>query len=342
MRSQGLSRIVCSLVLPLSFLSIFGWLVCGTTLGFLVSPPCRNNSEFHRIAVGEADDYSLVVRVLEDDGSFGASARNLKDSVEEAQQDAEDAAKEAAKQAEDAAKDAAKQAEDAAKATEDAAEARAALPYLYTHAGLMIVGWGLVLPSGVIIARLARHRPGGLWFKFHRILQISGLVIVFVAWMVAMNLFDDVEVPDESEQFEDLHKTLGLIVMVCGLLQPVNAFVRPHAPKEGEDKPPVRLLWEILHKGVGYSAVVLAVFTILLGTTLLPTADLKRKFRLAYGVGVGGLLLTLIVALCVDKLHFKPPPPADPPEEPLSPSTASVDENGGVGHSKPIGQFSDE
>jgi len=245
------------------------------------------------------------------------SSRTLKDAAEEAADAAEDAAKDAEDAAEEAAKDAEDAAKDAEKIAEEEAEALAGRKYLYTHAGLMIVGWGLLLPAGVIIARLARHRPGGLWFKFHRFLQISGLVVVFIAWMVAMNLFDDVEVPDEYEEYEDLHKTLGLVVMVVGLLQPLNAIVRPHAPKEGEDKPSERLLWEIVHKGLGYSAVVLAVFTILLGTTLLPTAEIKKKFRFAYGLGVGGLLLALIIALLVDKFNYEPPQPVDLREEQL-------------------------
>jgi hypothetical protein len=55
----------------------------------------------------------------------------------------------------------------------------------YAHASLMLIGWGWLLPSGTIFARLFKHRPDGLWFKIHRVLQTVGLLFAIVGWVSA-------------------------------------------------------------------------------------------------------------------------------------------------------------
>jgi hypothetical protein len=53
----------------------------------------------------------------------------------------------------------------------------------YAHASLMLIGWGWLLPSGAIFASLFKHRPDGLWFKIHRVLQTIGLVFAIIGWV---------------------------------------------------------------------------------------------------------------------------------------------------------------
>lgn len=53
----------------------------------------------------------------------------------------------------------------------------------YTHASLMLIGWGWLLPSGTIFARLFKHRPDGLWFKMHKVMQTIGLLFAIVGWV---------------------------------------------------------------------------------------------------------------------------------------------------------------
>ena len=45
----------------------------------------------------------------------------------------------------------------------------------------------------------------------------------------------------------------------AGVLQPVNALLRPHAPATKAERTATRLAWEVYHKGSGYLAVVLAL-----------------------------------------------------------------------------------
>jgi hypothetical protein len=59
------------------------------------------------------------------------------------------------------------------------------------------------------------------------------------------------------------HGILGIIVMLLGLLQPANAVVRPHPGER------LRWAWELLHKGSGRLALLLAFVNISLGVFLV-------------------------------------------------------------------------
>jgi hypothetical protein len=45
---------------------------------------------------------------------------------------------------------------------------------LQAHAWLMVIGWGLLLPSGAVVAHSFKSL-GPIWFRIHRTVQILGL-----------------------------------------------------------------------------------------------------------------------------------------------------------------------
>lgn len=55
------------------------------------------------------------------------------------------------------------------------------------HGALMGIGWGVLLPLGVLLARLLREvgdsKPA-LWFKIHRALQPFAFIITIVAFIL--------------------------------------------------------------------------------------------------------------------------------------------------------------
>eukprot|EP01066_Platyproteum_vivax_P012042 Platyproteum_vivax@DN5463_c0_g1_i1.p1 len=176
-----------------------------------------------------------------------------------------------------------------------------AAPAIMAHGSLMLIGWGVLLPTGVVMAITMKHRPDGLWFKLHWILQICGLVLGTVGWIIALvyfNVFKDVG----TKQY--VHGIIGMLVMILGLLQPINALIRPHPPKDGEVKSPKRRVWEVLHKSGGYSALILAVVNIAIGTTLIPLKKNQIIFQIVYGCTFGYLGL-LTAGLLTDKNQFK-------------------------------------
>lgn len=73
-------------------------------------------------------------------------------------------------------------------------------------------------------------------------------------------------------------------------MQPLNAFLPPHNPEEGETKTRLRFAWEILHKASGYTAVILGACTIILGTFLLPLVNDQKTFRVMYAILLASLL----------------------------------------------------
>merc|ERR1712154_503211 len=102
--------------------------------------------------------------------------------------------------------------------------------------------------GGVAVARLLKHRPNAAWFKIHRVLQPTGLCIATAGWVLALYRFDVFS----GDGTRTIHGILGIVVMTIGLMQPMNAFIRPHAPHDGQKKTTWRQNWEYWHKGAGY------------------------------------------------------------------------------------------
>ena len=159
------------------------------------------------------------------------------------------------------------------------------------HGSLMIIGWGFLLPSGIIAAHFLKHRPDALWFKAHRIIQVSGLFIAIVGWIIALASFNVFGTKDASF----VHGALGMTVMIIGILQPLNAFIRPHPPEEGQQRTSKRLLWEIVHKCSGYMAVLIAVVTIVLGTMRIFRHN--NVFQAIWGVSLAWVVVFIVGAI---------------------------------------------
>eukprot|EP00892_Ulva_mutabilis_P010891 jgi/Ulvmu1/8174/UM040_0071.1 len=169
-----------------------------------------------------------------------------------------------------------------------------------THAILMILGWGLLLPLGVMLANTLRTL-GPIWFQLHRLIQVIGLAIATGGVILALVKFDSLE--DDHK-----HRRLGLTVMILGWLQPLNALIRPHPPKDDERKSALRWGWEILHKGVGYLTLILAIVTIFWGLELAETFgglkedhDTYRRTYIGILIALGVLWASLLVFHFINK-----------------------------------------
>jgi hypothetical protein len=165
--------------------------------------------------------------------------------------------------------------------------------YRIAHASLMLIGWGFMIPAGVISARLLKYKEGGLWFQRHRWVQMCGLFIALVGFIIALARFDVFAGSAGSTAF--VHGAVGIAVMALGALQPVNAWLRPHPRGEGEEVTAPRKLWEILHKGFGYGTVLLSVAAICLGVVTIG-GKLQLIFAITYACFVG-LLICYIIKL---------------------------------------------
>ena len=127
------------------------------------------------------------------------------------------------------------------------------------HGVLMLLGWGVLLPAGVLIARYLKWK-GPLWLKLHIGLQISGLALGLAGLILALLQFGPLGGSLGG------HSLMGLLVSALGLLQPINGVLRP---KKGAISTPRRRAWEVVHKGVGWFALALAVPTLVTGMLTL-------------------------------------------------------------------------
>ena len=178
-----------------------------------------------------------------------------------------------------------------------------AIKHRRNHAILMITGWGVLLPLGVAMANTLRTF-GPVWYHIHRIIQVVGLVLATAGFIIAVTQFEALNLEDNVHRF---HRGLGIAVMVFGWFQPLNALIRPHAPEKGESKPLLRLGWEILHKGLGYAAILIAVVVIFLGLRIgedfPPFAD-DNNVSTWRGLYIGLLIAVLAAWALMLALHF--------------------------------------
>lgn len=154
------------------------------------------------------------------------------------------------------------------------------------HGSLMLIGWGVLLPSGAVIAAFGKHRPDAWWFKIHKVVQPIGLLFALTAWVIALVNFSVLDSKPDGSTLHFPHAVLGMITMVIGLLQPLNAIFRPHPPKEGEEATNLRRLWEICHKWLGWTGILLGLITVGMGTTLILDKANKFAFQVCYGVSI--------------------------------------------------------
>jgi hypothetical protein len=121
----------------------------------------------------------------------------------------------------------------------------------------MGLSWGFLLPLGVILARFFKHKPDAWWFRMHVICQRSGVVLMLVGVIIAFIMV-------EGSHFNGFHTIIGLIVFILGVLQPINAALRPHPGPTA-----TRRRWEWLHKGSGYIAVLGGFTAVITGSAII-------------------------------------------------------------------------
>jgi hypothetical protein len=165
--------------------------------------------------------------------------------------------------------------------------------HLY-HGLLMLLAWGVLLPIGAFVARffkgpLSAGTPAH-WFVVHRAVQIGGLTVALAGFYICLTR-------KEFGNVDTTHGSFGIAVMTLGILQPTNAFLRPHKGSRG------RREWEWLHKSVGYGALALAVVTIFLGINRLHTI---AGWSTSY-LEVGYILFLVLILLAL--VYYSVPPP---------------------------------
>ena len=149
------------------------------------------------------------------------------------------------------------------------------------HGRLMVLAWGVLIPIGVIAARFFKVLPrqrfpeevdNRVWWRTHLIAQWSSLALMAAGLWLVWNA--TLALPSITGT-RWLHGWLGWAVLALGLLQGISGLLRgsqggPNDPRgrmrgDHYDMTPRRLLFERLHKTVGYGAMMLAMAAVLSG-----------------------------------------------------------------------------
>lgn len=186
------------------------------------------------------------------------------------------------------------------------------------HGVLMMIGWGVLLPAGVLIARYLKWK-GPLWLKLHIGLQISGLAFGLAGLVLALVQFG----PFGGSLGG--HSLMGLLVSVLGLLQLINGFLRPKKGGRvaGAVPSPRRRAWQVFHKGLGWLALALAVPTMVTGMLTLDKQEgVALPAALPAFVGAFATVLALLVlgAGGMEYLGWARTPREGPPPSKAPPS----------------------
>lgn len=147
------------------------------------------------------------------------------------------------------------------------------------HARVMVIGWGILTPLAIMIARFFKVLPGQdwpreldnkVWWRWHWMSQ----ALVLVLSVVGLSL---VLLSPQNSGSAILHRVLGYAVLGLAVVQAVSGLFRgskggptdrrPDGSLRGDhyDMTPHRLLFEAFHKSCGYIALALAVLVISTG-----------------------------------------------------------------------------
>ena len=162
------------------------------------------------------------------------------------------------------------------------------LKFWIIHGALMFLGWGVLIPAGVTVARTMKHMDP-TWFNIHRGANSLGLLLAIAGLIVALVKFGPLSVGSGSA--ESGHAIIGLLVMVIGVLQPFGGLLRPH---KGDPK---RCYFNLIHGMVGRIGMTLGLVNILIGAFLVDkySAGGAMALIILAAVWIAGVVLVSLI-----------------------------------------------
>ncbi|WVZ67843.1 hypothetical protein U9M48_016871 [Paspalum notatum var. saurae] len=146
------------------------------------------------------------------------------------------------------------------------------------HGAMAALGWGVLMPLGVALARyFKRHDP--FWFYAHISVQGVGFVLGTAGVVAGFRLNDDVS-------GADTHQAIGITILVCGCLQVLAFLARPDKSSK------FRRYWNWYHHNVGRAAVVCAIANVFIGLSIAHEATAASAF---YGIFIALWVIASLV-----------------------------------------------
>nr|CAB3484983.1 unnamed protein product [Digitaria exilis] len=145
-----------------------------------------------------------------------------------------------------------------------------AFPPERKHGLLGMMGWGVLMPIGMLTARYFRQLDP-CWFYTHMAIQVAGFAVGIAAIVLGFRLNGD------GIKNVDVHKALGIAILAMASLQVLAILARPDKTSK------VRRFWNWYHHNIGRAAILLAIGNVFLGLSI---AQEISAYIVSYGVFV--------------------------------------------------------
>uniref|UniRef100_A0A803M1K9 Cytochrome b561 domain-containing protein n=2 Tax=Chenopodium quinoa TaxID=63459 RepID=A0A803M1K9_CHEQI len=161
-------------------------------------------------------------------------------------------------------------------------------PFRNAHVTVNIIGWGILMPLGIMIARHYKEffpKDDSTWFYLHIGCQIPAYILGATGWAIGLKL-NSIQ---GLRHFAD-HKRIGTALFCMATFQVSALVLRPHKDHM------YRSYWSKYHHLVGRVTVILGLFNISLGLTILkPGIDARAAiFGVLAPWGVVALVLEIL------------------------------------------------
>ncbi|XP_060174302.1 cytochrome b561 and DOMON domain-containing protein At5g47530-like [Lycium barbarum] len=164
------------------------------------------------------------------------------------------------------------------------------------HGVLNIIGWGVILPIGVIIARYFKKGPiywneHDQWKHAHKVCQTCGYIIGATGWALGLWL-------GTSSKYYSFpkHGAFGISIFTFATLQTLALRLKPH---KNDD---LHTYWSIYHLSLGYALLVVICVNIFKGIKITQEEEIWRP---AYITVVAFLSFIFLIFEIINWLRFK-------------------------------------
>mmetsp|Transcript_4515 Transcript_4515/g.6764 ORF Transcript_4515/g.6764 Transcript_4515/m.6764 type:complete len:434 (+) Transcript_4515:33-1334(+) len=201
------------------------------------------------------------------------------------------------------------------------------------HGILAFTAWGVLVPTAISVSLLRNLYPSNFpWLRVHFALNGLACIIMIVVFAIALTSYDTTG----RNHFDGTHEKIGLIIFVFVLFQVMGGVFRAHAPKpasaiadtvhdhenvvneesdeeftdEGEkvEKSLQRMIWEVMHKGMGVLLLVLGVYEVQSGIALYASRySPETSVEIAYQAWIGAGLGIVFLLFAYSKLRDRTP-----------------------------------
>jgi len=201
------------------------------------------------------------------------------------------------------------------------------------HGILAFTAWGVLVPTAISVSLLRNLYPSNFpWLRVHFALNGLACIIMIVVFAIALTSYDTTG----RNHFDGTHEKIGLVIFVFVLFQVMGGVFRAHAPKpasaiadtvhdnenvvneesdeeftdEGKkvEKSLQRMIWEVMHKGMGVLLLVLGLYEVQSGIALYASRySPETSVEIAYQAWIGAGLGIVLLLFAYSKLRDRTP-----------------------------------